>query len=64
MANDNQFQMMAVVYNLEALKLNVLKQAFNGLEALQFVQNNKEHRLDFILLDLDMPIMNGFDACK
>lgn len=35
----------------------------NGREALdifQLVNNNKLAALDFILLDLDMPVMNGF----
>lgn len=35
--------------------------AYNGEEALQQVQNESP---DLILLDVMMPIMNGFDVCK
>jgi CheY-like chemotaxis protein len=41
-----------------------MKQGVNGLEILEFVQTNPETKLDFILLDLNMPIMDGFEACK
>ena len=34
--------------------------ARNGQEAIEAA---KEHRPDLILLDLDMPVMNGFEAC-
>ena len=55
---------MAVSYNLKKLDIVVLKEACNGLEALQFMQSNQNAKVDFILLDLDMPIMNGFETCK
>ena len=54
---------MAVNYNLKNLDINIQKEAVNGLEVLQYVQTNSQ-KLDFILLDLDMPIMNGFEACR
>ena len=40
-----------------------MTQAINGLEALELVTQSKE-KFDFIVLDLNMPIMDGFDACK
>ena len=36
-------------------------QAKNGLEA---VQKHKKNRYDLILMDCQMPVMNGFDACR
>lgn len=35
--------------------------AENGLEA---VEKTKEINFDLIFIDLQMPVMNGFDACK
>lgn len=37
------------------------KIAENGLEAIELV---KEHKFDLILMDIHMPILNGFDASK
>ena len=62
-ANDNTFQLMAVTYNLRAHKVQIMKECDNGLVALQYVQNT-DQRIDFILLDLDMPIMDGYKACE
>ena len=55
---------MAVTYNLKACKVNIQMEGQNGLEVLQYIQMNPEKKLDFVLLDLDMPIMNGFEACQ
>jgi CheY-like chemotaxis protein len=55
---------MAVAYNLTSQNINIQKEAVNGLEVLQYIQSNSGIKLDFILLDLDMPIMNGFEACR
>lgn len=43
-----------------------MKECDNGLVALNYVQKNfnSEEKLDFILLDLDMPIMDGYQACE
>ena len=38
-------------------------EAINGLEALEYVTVSKK-KFDFILLDLGMPIMDGYDACE
>ena len=46
---------------LKNAKIEVTE-AINGLEALEHVTVSKK-RFDFILLDLGMPIMDGFDAC-
>jgi CheY-like chemotaxis protein len=64
-ANDNSFQLMVVAYNLKSLNIKICKEAVNGLEAFQFAQNCRDkQRIDFVLLDLDMPIMDGFEACQ
>jgi CheY-like chemotaxis protein len=63
-ANDNHFQLMAVSYAIKFAKLNILLEAVNGLEVLQYIQTNSDVKLDVVLLDLDMPIMDGFEACK
>lgn len=43
----------------------MILQAQNGLELYQFLQQNiKDVRLDFVLLDLEMPIMNGYVTCQ
>jgi CheY-like chemotaxis protein len=57
--------MLAVSFNLKNLEINVLQECVNGLEAVQFVKRYyNDINLDLILLDLDMPIMNGFEACQ
>ena len=55
---------MGVGYCLKGAKINIKSEGVNGLEVLQFVQTNPKLKLDFILLDLNMPIMNGFEACR
>ena len=37
--------------------------AINGLEALDIVQKS-EIKYDFIILDLNMPILDGYEACR
>jgi len=47
----------------DLLKLDVkIVHAKNGQEAVDIIKNNET--IDFILMDLKMPIMNGFDAAK
>jgi CheY-like chemotaxis protein len=55
---------MAVTYNLKSSNINIQMEGVNGLEVLQYIQLNTDKKLDFVLLDLDMPIMNGFEACR
>jgi CheY-like chemotaxis protein len=55
------------------LKLLFDKQCFgvtlanNGFEALTFVKeslDDQDFKFDLVILDLNMPIMNGHDACR
>jgi DNA-binding NarL/FixJ family response regulator len=39
--------------------MEVIGEAKNGLEAVQLVE---EHRPDVVVLDLSMPVMDGFEA--
>ena len=53
----------------ESIKLLIEKEGFglviaeaeNGLEVLQLLKN---HQPDFVIMDIDMPYMNGLDATK
>ena len=42
-------------------KLLVVAEAGNGEEAVEFI---KEHQPQIAILDIDMPVMNGFDVAR
>jgi len=42
-------------------EIDVIAEATNGKEAVNY---SEEHDVDVVLLDLNMPEMNGIDACK
>lgn len=68
-ANDNQFQLLIVRTALLKLPyFEVIDEANNGQEALDLVKDIKNlpsaKPYDIILLDLDMPILNGYEACE
>lgn len=46
---------------LKKFKMNI-SYARNGLEAVEMVTSNSD--FDFILMDLNLPIMNGFEATQ
>lgn len=60
-ADDNPMNMLLIVKMLEEKKINVLK-AENGFEVLQHINNHS--RIHLVLLDLEMPGMNGYEAMK
>ena len=41
-----------------------ISEAINGLEALEHVTQKPQKKYDFIVLDLNMPIIDGYDACQ
>lgn len=57
-AEDNPVSLMVATKMLQMKNAEVIK-AVNGLEALKELKNNKA---DLILLDLEMPEMNGYTA--
>jgi two-component system response regulator ResD len=69
-ANDDNFMLEILKSMLGRLDFEV-DEAENGLIAVQMyletqrlVRENKGCGYDVIILDLDMPIMNGFEACE
>ncbi|MCW2924001.1 MAG: hypothetical protein JWM98_1405 [Thermoleophilia bacterium] len=49
---------LRTLFSIET-ELDVIGEAANGAEAVQLVA---EHRPDVVVLDLSMPVMDGFDA--
>ena len=69
MANDDKFQLFIISNFLEILThIDTIDSANNGQEALDLVRVNerstRKRYYDLIFLDLNMPIKDGYDACK
>jgi len=58
LAEDNLVNQKVMEFSIKQIGFNI-EIANNGVEAIKKYSNNKYH---FILMDLQMPIMNGFDA--
>lgn len=58
--DDEQDIIDLIGYNLKKDGFNVVS-AFNGIEALEKAQT---HRPDVIILDIMMPLMDGFECCR
>ena len=58
--DDNTTNLNVLFDALKSAEYKVLT-ARNGQEALQRIEHTKP---DIILLDIKMPILNGFEACK
>ena len=59
-ADDSDLHLMTSSVVLTNLNID-FKKATNGLEAVQMIH---EHAFDIVLLDIDMPIMNGIMAAR
>jgi CheY-like chemotaxis protein len=59
-AEDNEINRMVVETMLESTQANIIF-AVNGFEA---VEANNVHAPDVILMDIQMPIMDGVEACR
>ena len=59
LAEDNQLNMMVAKKILTGYKAEVIT-AWNGREALDILQ--KDNSFDIILMDLEMPVMSGYEA--
>lgn len=57
---DNKINQMVTKKLLDKSE-HTCKVAENGLEAIQMVE---KHKFDLILMDIHMPVLNGFDASK
>ncbi len=61
-ADDHPIIINGVKTLLESEKdIELIKEVNNGAELVEFLEHNKT---DVILLDINMPEMNGIDACK
>ena len=60
---DNVVNMQILVELLSLKKINVL-QAWNGEEAVDMYKQSELFGIDAILMDIQMPVMDGLDAAK
>ena len=62
LVNDTQF--LLYTYELQLEETFTITTAENGLQALQIVTSEPPNFFDIILLDINMPIMDGYEACS
>lgn len=60
-ANDDPF--LLFTYSEQLKQDFLIEQAENGMQALQMVSSKPTNYYDVIVLDINMPIMDGFEAC-
>lgn len=63
LVEDNELNMEIACSILETFDVNITK-VFNGQEAVDAFANNAPHTFDVILMDIMMPILNGYDATR
>ena len=63
LAEDNEVNQKVAIKILEKYNHQVTVVG-NGLEAFEKVKENKEKRFEVILMDVQMPVMGGFEATK
>lgn len=62
LVEDNPFNQMVAVDTLKSLISDIrIEIAENGQEAIDYLQ---EHRVDLVLMDVNMPVMDGFEAAR
>ena len=65
LVDDDQVDRMSIKRLLKKSKLDVeITEAETGLDALEALQNGNELEFDLVLLDYQLPDMNGFDVLK
>lgn len=50
-----------MLQSIEGLNINIVGECDNGVDALEFL---KENKVDIILSDIEMPFMNGLELAK
>ncbi len=63
LVEDNELNMEIAKFMLEENKANVIV-AWNGQEAVNIYKSSKAKEIDVILMDIMMPIMNGYEATE
>lgn len=63
LAEDNEINMEIATELLQMKGLNII-QAWNGVEAVQKFEASKEESIDIILMDMQMPELDGCEATK
>ncbi|WP_455191537.1 ATP-binding protein [Eubacterium ramulus] len=63
LAEDNELNMEIAEFMLQNEGADVSK-AWNGQEAVEVFRNSEPGEFDVILMDIMMPVMNGYDATK
>ena len=63
LAEDNELNMEIAEFVLQNEGADVTK-AWNGQEAVEIFEKSKPDEIDVILMDIMMPIMNGYEATK
>ncbi len=63
LVEDNELNMEIAKFMLEENKANVVT-AWNGQEAVNIYESSKLNEFDAILMDVMMPIMNGYEATQ
>src|SRR5687768_15154392 len=65
LVEDDELDVISVQRAISKLEMDVqLKTAYNGIEALSILNNAKDFFPDIILLDINMPKMNGTEFLK
>ena len=60
---DNEINREIVIEALTILGMNI-ESASNGKEAVEIINNCQDGEYDAVLMDIEMPVMNGYDAVK
>ena len=63
LAEDNELNMEIAEFMLQNEGADVIK-AWNGQEAVELFRKSEPGEFDVILMDIMMPVMNGYEATK